>query len=264
LGDEGEDQVTELASLTDHNPADTIASVENQDGYHGGDTTEDVNPANTTPSPNTALVEDPERHHGLGTDALPAVADSLPADDATLPPPVIPSIPDDDLPCPDWDRITEADLYAMTRLDPLYEQVIAREILPRSQSTRLDFVTAAVRAREEGDNPPALFRTLVTNGLWAHATGEQEDTAHAMLKKHDWGPLPPLHLRLAPKAVPPLALSADAKTVETVRKWLCTEPYRGDPFHAFKRFAEARDWDRARWTAACDELDAKGIQDRGR
>jgi hypothetical protein len=254
---EGKDQDEDVTTDEDIDilPADTVdlplVDPEPED--------EDITPAqalDTLPANTTELPP---------IDPMPEPIPETPAAvDPTLPPPAISSIPDGDLPPPDWDRITEADLHAMTRLEPLYEQVIARGIIPCSPSTRLDFVTAAVRAREEGDNPPALFRTLVTNGLWAHATGEQEDTAHAMLKKHDWGPLPPLHLRLAPKAVPPPALSADAKTVETVRKWLRTEPYRGDPFHAFKRFAdESRDWDRARWTAACDELDAKGIQDRG-
>jgi hypothetical protein len=185
------------------------------------------------------------------------------ADPAIRPPAISASaLVTDALPPPDLKHILPEDLRDMARLDLLRDQAIDAGYIGRSDADRLRFVRAAVRARETGRNPPAMFRTLVAKGLWTHATGKQEDTANAMLKAYDWGAPPAL--RVVPKAIPP-PLSEDARTVAIVREWQRAEQSRDDPLQAFKkRFAEGRDWTRARWDAASHELDSKGGQTRGR
>jgi hypothetical protein len=257
--DEGEDQAADLTPHTDRTPADTITPVKDQESCHVGDTAEATDTADTAPCPDTELVEDPESHHGL--EDAPAADNARPgADPATRPPAIRPAalvdLPDDGLPRPDWDRLIEQDLHAMPRLDALYEQVIARAVIRRSQSTRLNFVAAAVHARA-GRNPPGLFRNTVEQGKWQRITNADEDVARKMLREHDRPPPSPLHLRLVPKPVPPPALSDDARVVLVVRKWLNAERYGGDPFHAFKRTDEGRSWTRGRWESACQELDAR-------
>jgi hypothetical protein len=141
------------------------------------------------------------------------------------------------------------------RLDAIYEQVIARGVINRSQSRRLDFVGAAVRARSVGANPPAVFRTLVTTNLWDHITDSQEDIARDMIRRHDHRL--PAFLATAPRPPSPPPLSHDAEIVGTVRRWLRSEQYQGDFFHAFKRLDEGESWTRDRWDVASQELDAK-------
>jgi hypothetical protein len=195
---------------------------------------------------------------------LPAIPAALVTDGPTPGDPARPiALVANALPPPDLKHIIPEDLGDMARLDPLREQAIDAGYIGRSQADRLRFAAAAIRAREEGNNPPAMFHTLVTKRLWAHATAEQEDAAHAMMKKHDWGAPPAL--RMVPKPTPPPSMSEDARTVAIVRQWQRAEQSRDDPFQAFKkRFDEARDWTRARWETASRELDSREMHRDGR
>lgn len=67
----------------------------------------------------------------------------------------------------------------------LYEQATSRAILPRCESTRLQFFAAAEHARRCGQsNPPGLFVAVVRRRLWHHITQAEEDAARVRLKRH--------------------------------------------------------------------------------
>jgi hypothetical protein len=230
---EGENQLaansTPVATLTLVSP---IARVKDEGSYHEVENREDTEPtADLMPLANTAAM----------VEAFPSV-----------------NIPDDGFSKPNWDRLIEADLSDSARLDPLYEQVIARQILHRTQSTRLNFWTAAVHALRVGKNPPGLFRSVVEKGRWEYLTDEDEQVARAMLRKHHEPPVWKRHLQAAPKPTgqPPDVIRderpTDVEIVEWVHQVLNQQRYQGDYFQCFKiTMDQDRTWTRARWDEAC-------------
>lgn len=75
----------------------------------------------------------------------------------------------------------------------LYEQATSRAILPRSESTRLQFFAAAEHARRCGQsNPPGLFVAVIRRRLWHHITQAEEDAARVRLRRYAFAdPVPP-------------------------------------------------------------------------
>jgi len=78
-------------------------------------------------------------------------------------------------------QIRREDFYRLSRLEELYFQAIERGWVKPCEASALNFVSAAVRAREVGQDPARVFVTLVRRRLWHHITQAQEDHARAGL-----------------------------------------------------------------------------------
>lgn len=88
------------------------------------------------------------------------------------------------LPEPSLDNIRREDLHHFSRLERLYVQTVERGWIQASEAKALNFIAAAVRAREVGDDPVRLFVSLVRKGLWHHITQAQEDYARRALVRY--------------------------------------------------------------------------------
>lgn len=82
---------------------------------------------------------------------------------------------------PDLRRIQSVDLFRFHRAEALYFQAIERRWIPNSEAMALNFLSAVVRAREVGEDPPRLLVALVRKGLWHHITQAQEERARQAL-----------------------------------------------------------------------------------
>lgn len=81
-----------------------------------------------------------------------------------------------------WDRMTGANLADPEQLGALFEQAVARGVLPGSQADRLRFFAAAQRARGRADrNACGFFRRLVEGQHWDFLTQAEEDRAREQL-----------------------------------------------------------------------------------
>lgn len=79
-----------------------------------------------------------------------------------------------------WD-IKSKDLWSFGRLEELYFQASKAGWIKPSEAMALNFLAAAVRAREVGNDPPRFFVAMIRNGLWSHITQAQEDRGRAAL-----------------------------------------------------------------------------------
>lgn len=85
----------------------------------------------------------------------------------------------------DWRNVHAQNLSDDQALLTLYEQATSQAILPRCESTRLQFFAAAEHARRCGQsNPPGLFVAVVRRRLWHHITQAEEDAARNRLRRH--------------------------------------------------------------------------------
>jgi hypothetical protein len=91
------------------------------------------------------------------------------------------------LPEPSLRDILQEDLYQFGRLESLYFQALEWGWLDRSEAMALNFIAAAVKAREEGNDPARLFVSLVRRGLWHHINQKHEDRARAALTHYREG-----------------------------------------------------------------------------
>lgn len=82
---------------------------------------------------------------------------------------------------PDLRRIRREDLFHFDRTEALYFQAVERRWIPNSEAMALNFLSAVVRAREVGKDPPRLLVTVVRKGLWHHITQAQEERARQAL-----------------------------------------------------------------------------------
>jgi hypothetical protein len=140
------------------------------------------------------------------------------------------------------------DLTDLARLEALRQEAIARGWLRRCEADRLNFVAVAVHARRVGDDPCALFVTLVRAQHWAVITQEDEDRTRTLLREHATGP----QRRAKAIAVPEQALSDDARFVLLAEQVLRQARWPSEPFLAVQRQYPA--WTRQRWDAAQAEL----------
>lgn len=85
---------------------------------------------------------------------------------------------------PSLHNIQRHDLFQFLRLEQLYFEAVDRGWVDRSEATALNFIAAAVKAREEGDDPPRLFVAIVRRGLWHHLNQAHEDRARAALNHY--------------------------------------------------------------------------------
>jgi len=85
---------------------------------------------------------------------------------------------------PSLRNIQPDDLRHLDRLDELYFQAVDCGWLAPSEAMALNFVGAAVKAQEEGDDPVCLFVSIVRKGLWHHIKLGQEDQARTALRRY--------------------------------------------------------------------------------
>jgi hypothetical protein len=141
------------------------------------------------------------------------------------------------------------------------------------------WVASAVRAVEvtkrEGGSVLKVFASLVNDQRWLFVTNQQEDTAHAWLKRHEHGDprprmgprngprgepgsepedQPPTHGNAAPAGDEQPALSDDAQTVRGVLQCLASHRLNQDPVHFLKEAVDPA-WTRERYDRAKAELD---------
>jgi hypothetical protein len=86
-----------------------------------------------------------------------------------------------EIPSPTLRCIRAEDLWQFGRLEELYFQAIDRRWLNPCESAALNFIAAAIKAREAGHEPVRLFVAIVRRGLWQHITQSQEERARRAL-----------------------------------------------------------------------------------
>lgn len=147
---------------------------------------------------------------------------------------------------PELNHVQPEDLHDMRRLLELFGQAQKAGLIGGSDHERLQFVTAAVRARSRANkNPGGFFARLVRRRLWHFATAEEESRAQTLLKRHLYAP----KISQAPKAAPPTGVPpADIRLVATLTTELQKRGFTGDPLPLLA----ARDgrWTRERWDRA--------------
>ena len=90
----------------------------------------------------------------------------------------------DDLPAASLTNIRPEDFHRLSRLEALYFQAIERGWVKPCEASALNFIGAAVRAREVGRDSPRVFVSLVRRELWHHITQAQEDRARTALMRY--------------------------------------------------------------------------------
>lgn len=83
----------------------------------------------------------------------------------------------------DLRNVVEADLRNLGRLEALYGQAVQRGWIEACDANALNFVAAAVRAREAKGSAVRIFVALVRQRLWSHITQAQEDRARMALAR---------------------------------------------------------------------------------
>ncbi|HWB55180.1 MAG TPA: hypothetical protein VG722_13340, partial [Tepidisphaeraceae bacterium] len=149
---------------------------------------------------------------------------------------------------PHLSNVKTEDLQDAGRVLMLYDQATARGLIGRSESDRLKFVGAAIRARSRAThNPGGFFWQIVREKLWHHITAAEEDCARLQLRQYLY--------EGKERATEPLAddagngaCEADIRFVAIVTKNLHSHGYMGDPYQAVAK----RDprWTRQRWDIA--------------
>lgn len=81
-----------------------------------------------------------------------------------------------------FSSVSEAQLRDDAELMALFMGAVRLKIIPNSEKARLDFWGAACHALRKGDNPAALFVSVVQDGNWDYITCEDEDQARGRLK----------------------------------------------------------------------------------
>ncbi|MCI0538426.1 MAG: hypothetical protein L0Z50_24735 [Verrucomicrobiales bacterium] len=86
-------------------------------------------------------------------------------------------------PVPTLHSVLAIDLRRLDRLEELHREAVALGWISSSEANVLNFIAAAVRARDVGEKPGALFVSLVRRGLWTHITQAQEEYARLALAR---------------------------------------------------------------------------------
>ncbi len=143
-------------------------------------------------------------------------------------------------------NVQSKDLDDTGRLLELFTQAKKAKLIGASDHERLQFATAAVRAKSRATlNPGGFFARLVRGRLWHHATAEEESLAHAMLKRY----LDPPEIRhAAPHSSPTAVPITDIRLVAMLTNELKKHGFSGDPFPLLAE-RDGR-WSRERWNRA--------------
>ncbi len=86
-----------------------------------------------------------------------------------------------DLPPATLKNIRAEDFQHLNRLEELFFQAAASGWITGSEASALDFIAAAVKAREVGCDPVRLFVAIVRRRLWHHINQAQEERARVAL-----------------------------------------------------------------------------------
>ena len=81
-----------------------------------------------------------------------------------------------------WD-IRPEDLKNILRCEKLYSQACQIGLMQACESSALNFVAAAIRARSVDGDAPKVFMGIIKKKLWHHITQAQEQKANGVLKK---------------------------------------------------------------------------------
>ena len=83
------------------------------------------------------------------------------------------------------------DLQDYFRTEELYRQAVARQLVEDSESSFLNWVSAAVRAKTCGaQDPVRVFVGIVRAKLWTHISQADEDRARAAIRRYREGQEP--------------------------------------------------------------------------
>lgn len=82
-----------------------------------------------------------------------------------------------------FSKLVKADLEHDDRLHERFRRAVALGAVEDTEAAKLRFFGAAERALEVGDDPPAMFRSIVDGKLYGHITQAQEDRANERLKR---------------------------------------------------------------------------------
>jgi hypothetical protein len=149
-------------------------------------------------------------------------------------------------------HIVPEDLQDTSRLLALFEQAQSEDLIGKSDSERLTFVSLAEHARVVGaQNPCGLFAELLRRERWHFITESDEAVAHQRLKVHLYGRSSQAQGLPPPHAAQP-ELSKDAAIVRYLQTHLARAGFQGDVFALVHR--EDPSWTRERWDAAVLEL----------
>jgi len=85
---------------------------------------------------------------------------------------------------PALSRIVLEDFHRLSRLEALFFQAVQRGWVKPCEASALNFIAAAVRAREVGRDPARVFVAIVRRGLWHHITQTQEDYARTAFTRY--------------------------------------------------------------------------------
>ena len=85
---------------------------------------------------------------------------------------------------PTWNNIRPGDLHHLERMEALYFQAVGAGWVQAGEARAIDFVAAAIRAREVGREPVRVFVAIARRGLWSHITQAQEDRARRVLSRY--------------------------------------------------------------------------------
>jgi hypothetical protein len=158
------------------------------------------------------------------------------------------------------------DLRQTGRTLELHRQAVARGWVADSEHGRVRVVAAAEHARAVGTtNPPGLFRTILSRGLWAFLSAGEEERASRRIREHLFPPRPGVAGQGAGRPARPdrPTLSEDARVVREVRGAFARAGRRDlDPFPHLRR--QRPEWTRARWDAALAELEGDAAVTHGR
>ncbi len=150
-------------------------------------------------------------------------------------------------------RLTDVqadDLQSTERLLVLYDQAIAKGLIPDCEAGRLDFVALAERAVGEGGNPPAMFVWLLKNKCFDRITQDYEEAARQRIRSlfedpaenHRQGDTVRTQQRKA------LQLGEDERFVQG-----CLQAAKQTRLEPFRIAQEAKGWGRQQWD---EELEA--------
>lgn len=90
---------------------------------------------------------------------------------------------------PQLNNIQPRDLREMGRLEVLYREACSRKLAQDTESGFYEFVALAERAKRVGQNPTAVFATLLRGGRFGFIANEDEDRAQARIRVHRDGPV---------------------------------------------------------------------------
>mgnify|MGYP003374113819 CR=1 FL=1 len=81
-------------------------------------------------------------------------------------------------------NVVKEDLFSFQRVETLYFEAVERGLVKGSENDALNFLAAAIRAREAGETAPKIFIGIVKKRLWMNITQVQEDQARKAIMKY--------------------------------------------------------------------------------